>query len=103
MKTIIYKVYDDEWSEIMGEGQLKEFAVYQTVMNYDYTSDEELHENINTYVEKDKQARIKEILDRLYDKNNTESDEDFAKTLTVEEAKDLLKLRYFDVDEIEVY
>ena len=103
MKTTIYKVYDDEWSEIMGEGQLKEFAVYQVVMNYDYVSDEELEDDIELNVTEDKQAEVREILNNLYNENNKMSDEDFAKTLTIEQAKELLKIRYFDVDEIEVY
>ncbi len=103
MKTTIYKVYDDEWSEIMGEGQLKEFAIYQIVMNYDSDVDEELIDAVETYISEDKQAKVKEILDNLCNEGNKISDEDFAKTITIEQAKDLLKLRYFDVDEIEVY
>ena len=103
MKTTIYKVYDDEWSEIMGEGQLKEFSVYQAVMNYDYVSDEELEDDIELNVTEDKQAEVREILNNLYNENNKMSDEDFAKTLTIEQAKELLKMRCFDVDEIEVY
>ena len=103
MKTTIYEVHDDEWSEIMGEGQLREFAVYQAVMNYDYVSDEELEDDIKFHIAEDKQAEIREILDNLYNENSKISDEDFAKTLTIEQAKELLKIRCFDVEDIEVY
>ena len=93
MKTTIYKVYDDEWSEIMGEGQLKEFACSQI----DNAPDDFEEENIWNLT-KDEVKKVLGIVKTYW--NTTFPN---FPAITKEEAILLLTVRNFDIDEIEVY
>lgn len=38
-RPVVYKVYDDEWDTIMGEQQIREFALMQLTENYENYKD----------------------------------------------------------------
>lgn len=85
----IYKISDDEWGEVFGEGQLKEFATRQ-VLNCE---DDFLEENIKEY--NDNWEKILKLVDKII------NDEYVIKTL--EEANLIFQIRIYNVEEIEVY
>lgn len=93
MTKPIYKVYDDEWEQIMGEGQIREFALSQ-VWN---CSDDFLEENINQVEGKDKEKLI-EVVNRILNNRNF-----FAYDLTAKEVGLILTERCFDVEKLNVY
>ncbi len=92
--STIYKIHDDEWEEIMGVQQLKKFAIYQMGEKFNYCDDEEIQEHIKIYVSDEYQDQIREIINMFPD------DDKVFQSLTPELAIELLKLRYFDVEEI---
>lgn len=88
-KTIIYNVFDDELSEIMGINQLKEFATGQ-VLN---CAVDFIEENLKDYYK-----NWEEILNLankiLFEKYEIQ---------TINEVKLIFQVRYFDIKKIEVY
>ena len=88
----IYRVYDDEWQEIMGEGQIREFALSQ-VRN---CPDDFLAENINQVEDKDKE-RLLDVVNRINGRNF------FAYDLTAREVGLILTERCFDVEKLNIY
>lgn len=94
--TQIFKVHDDEWEGIMGTEQVKEFAIEQISDEFKTIEDEELLDRINIYIDSSKQDEIRTVLKRIFDNPDTVD-------LTIEQAKEILVLRMFDVDEINVY
>ena len=91
--TNVYKVYDDEWEEIMGEGQIREFALSQ-VRN---CSDDFLEENINQVEGKDKE-KLLEVVNRILNSRNF-----FAHYLTIKEASLILTERCYDIEKLNIY
>ena len=89
----IYKVYDDEWEEIMGEGQIREFALSQ-VHN---CPDDFLEENINQVEDKDKE-RLLDVVNRILNNRNF-----FAHDLTAKEVSLILTERCFDIEKLNIY
>lgn len=84
----IYRVFDDVWEQVMGEGQVCEFAISQ-VYN---CPDDYLVDNLEGYVD-----NAKEISTIAFNILN------LKETITFEQAKMLLNARCFDLEEIEVY
>ena len=91
----VYKVYDDQWEGIMGSGQLKEFCFDQT------------HEFLNTYEEEYDKDSIEALSDLakdvLEDVKTGVTETSFVDNVSNIVAIELLKLRYFDVDELNIY
>ena len=88
----VYKIYDDNWEAIMGEGQLREFALSQ-VHN---CPDDFLEENINQVEGKDKE-KLLEVVNRIQGRNF------FAYDLTAKEVGLILTERCFDIEKLNVY
>lgn len=98
---IIYKVYDDEWEDIMGSNQLKEFALMQTCEKYntcDY--EEEIVDDIEQWIDEPYKEAVKEIFKMIIAEEN---DYVILAKFTDELAIEILKLRYFDVEKLNVY
>lgn len=91
----VYKVYDDQWEGIMGSGQLKEFCYDQT------------HEFLNAYEEeydKDSIESLSDLAKNVIEDIKTGVTEDsFVDNVGVGVAIELLTLRCFDVDELNIY
>ena len=87
----VYKVYDDEYSEIMGTEQLREFAFYQLQEYCNIHEEKELEEDIECY-----EDDLRFIIYYCYDNNI------LAHELSDIQAIELLKLRNFDVEELNV-
>ena len=90
--TNIYKVSDDEWEEIMGEEQIREFAISQ-VFN---SPDDFLKENVEFFTDD------KETQDRIVKLANKITDEDYT-DLTIEEITLILNNRCFEVEKLNIY
>lgn len=88
-KTTIYNVYDEDWETILGINQLKEFATNQVLNN----SDDFIEENLKDYYDNWKQ---------IFNLVNKIIDEDYT-IQTLKEACLILKVRSFQIEEIEVY
>ena len=84
----VYRVFDEEWSEIMGTEQLKDFAVSQ-ICN---CPDDFLEDNIKGYYVHEK--AILDLADRVLNKNYTD--------LTLEEVNIVFDIRHFEYEEIHV-
>lgn len=93
MTNAVYKVYDDEWEEIMGEGQIREFAISQ-VCN---CPDDFLEENIYQVEGKDKEKLI-EVANKILNTRNF-----MASDLTANEVSLILTERCFDVEKLNIY
>ena len=90
----VFKVYDDEWEQIVGEGQLKEFVISQ-VWN---CPDDYLKENLEYTLDSTQVDKVLELSDMIQKCN----DENYP-TLSLEDIKLLLSARCFDLEEIELY
>lgn len=88
-KTIVYEVFDEEWSAILGINQLKEFATNQ-VLN---SADDFIEENLKDYYE-----NWEEILN-LANKILFERYE----IQTIDEVKLIFQVRCFNIEEVTVY
>ena len=88
----VYQVYDEEWSQVMGSGQLKDFANLQLIEYINANSDDEIEEDMKYYTED-----IKHIVNRRI--KNSEP----IKTLSDKQAIELLQLRGFDVEKLNIY
>ena len=89
----IFRVYDDEWEQVMGETQIREFAISQ-VFN---SPDDFLPENIN-FLNTDEKERLVELANKILNNPNLLPSE-----LTMEEVGLILTERCFDTEEVEVY
>ena len=87
--TTIYKVYNDEWFDIYGEGQLKQF-VLESVLDLDA---EEKQAHMVTYVLDNNIKDVKNILQTLNEDSK----------LTIDQATLLLEFLGYEYDEVEVY
>ena len=92
----VYKVSDDEWEDIMGSEQLRSFAFNQTVEKINTSDEEEIEEDIDSYVDDNYKDKIREIF-KLFPNN-----EQVLEQLTDELAIEILKLRYFDVEKLNI-
>lgn len=90
----VFKVYDDEWEQIVGEGQLKEFVISQ-VWN---CPDDYLKENLEYTLDSTQVDKVLELTDMIQKCNNENYPE-----LSLEDIKLLLSARCFDLEEIELY
>ena len=90
----VFKVYDDEWEQIVGEGQLKEFVISQ-VWN---CPDDYLKENLEYTLDSTQVDKVLELSDMIQKCN----DENYP-ALSLEDTKLLLNARCFDLEEIELY
>ena len=88
----VYKVHDEEWSQVMGSGQLQEFANLQLIEYINTNSDEEIDEDMTYHTDE-----IKFLV--YYRLKNSEP----IKTLSDEQAIELLQLRGFDVEKLNIY
>lgn len=103
VQTTIFRVYDDEMEEIMGNRQLRKFALYQLKEYCDMLTDEEIKDEIEICVSEDKKDRIKEIITDFFNFENKYTEENYATKISVKDAIELLKLRCFHVEELKVY
>lgn len=88
----VYKVHDEEWSQVMGSGQLQEFANLQLIEYINTNSDEEIDEDMKYHTED-----IKHIVKYFVDNN------ELPHEITDEQAIELLQLRGFDVEKLNIY
>lgn len=96
--TKVYKVSDDEWEDIMGSSQLKDFALMQTCEKYntcDY--EEEIVDDIEQWIDEPYKEAVKEIFKMIIAEEN---DDVILAKFTDELAIEILKLRYFDVEKL---
>ena len=94
-KLRVFRVYDEDWSDIYGEGQLKEF-VLDHVLDFDEgEEDEELQDRLESYVEPKNMDKVKSLIHELYT--------DEKRQLTIDEALLLLEPLLFEYDELELY
>lgn len=85
----VYKVFDEEFEQLVGEKQLNDFAISQVYNCYDEYLEEYIEEIfVNS-------AEILELTKQIV--------ENKLEVLTVEQSKTLLHIRGFEVEEIEVY
>lgn len=89
----IYKVSDDEWEQIMGEGQIREFALSQ-VQN---CSDDFLEENISQ-VEGNDMKKLIEVANKILNTRNF-----MPSDLTAKDVELILTERCFDVERLNIY
>ena len=89
----IYKVSDDDWEAIMGEGQIREFAVSQ-VQN---CSDDFLEENISQVADEDI-SKLIEVADKILNSENF-----MASELTYKEVELILTDRCYDIEKLNIY
>ena len=94
--TQVFKVFDEEWEEIMGSEQLKKFAIDQILNNYQYENDEDLIYTIEDSVTASNRQEIKNLIKQIFDKKD-------ATDLTNEQAIEILKIRNFKVKELDVH
>lgn len=85
----IYKVYDDEWQDIMGIEQLKDFATEQ-VLN---SEDDFLQDNLESH--EDNWREILELANKILNER--------YRIQTLEEINLVFQVRFFDIEELEVY
>ena len=93
MTNAVYRVHDDEWEGIMGEGQIREFAISQ-VCN---CPDDFLEENIFMVKGKDKE-KLLEVANKILNTRNF-----FASDLTAKDVELILTERLFDVEKLNIY
>ena len=97
----VYYVYDDEWSDINGEEQLKEFALMQSQEKYNTCGlEDEIIPEIHSRISEPFIDTVLEIFSRI---NNKDKNINILELITVDVAIQLLKLRDFKVDIIYVY
>ena len=104
-QTNVYKVYDEDWSGIMGTKQLRGFAIMQTKELLGYDDADEIEEKINSkeYIVLDDMKFI--ILDSMKDRlreivKGVAEDKISINDITDVDAIEVLKLRYFQVDSL---
>ena len=91
--TKVYRVYDDEWEQPMGEIQIREFAISQV-----YNSpDDFLPENIN-FLNTDEKETLVNLANKILNSPNL-----IPNTLTMKEVKLILTERCFDIEELNIY
>lgn len=88
----VYKVYDDEWEDIQGPEDLKEFTLMQMVEKVNTSDHEEIEDDIKCYIDENMQEDTRKLM--LLCENGTLTTSDY----TIPQAIELLKLRFFDVD-----
>lgn len=91
----VFRVFDDEWQDIMGSEQLREFATLQILNNFDGENDDDLAYYIENYIEEEKQEEVKKLIKEMFNNYKVE--------LTTEQATELLKIRLFDVEKLDVH
>ena len=89
----VYRVYDDEWEEIMGIGQLTEFALNQLCDKYDDFIDEA--ETLEDYHDKDLVRRIKELGKKVFEDKN--------ENLTISEIETVFEAFCFEYERVTLY
>lgn len=87
--TKVYRVSDDEWEEIMGDEQIREFAVNQVCD----CPDDFLEDNIKGYYENEQ--GILDLADRILNKGYT--------NLTLEEVNMIFNVRCFEYKELNIH
>lgn len=85
----VYRVYDDEWEEIMGEKQVIEFMTDQILSNFCKEDLKDEDSDIYCYTTDFNRGIVQKIFDN--------------KEITLQEAIDILPVRDFYVKEIEIY
>lgn len=89
----VYRVYDDEWEEIMGIGQLTEFALNQLCDKYEDFIDEV--ETPEDYHDKNLVRRIKELGKKVFEDKNED--------LTISEIETVFEAFYFKYKRVTLY
>ena len=85
----VFKVFDEEWEEIMGRKQLIEFVTYQIQDNFIMEDIENKDSDLYAYTEDVPTDLVKKVLE--------------GGKITLEEAIKLLPVRAFDITELELY
>lgn len=97
----VFRVYDDEWEQVMGTMQIRKFAFEQTTCFLDCNSDEEVEDEIEGAITLGKREIARKFIKGVQD--GTITSKNYAKHLNEDDAIEVLKLRYFDVEELNVY
>ncbi|MBO7732206.1 MAG: hypothetical protein J6S67_06630 [Methanobrevibacter sp.] len=92
-KLRVFRVYDEDWSDIYGEEQLKGF-VQDHILDFKGEEDE-LQYRLESYVEPKNMDKAKSLIHELYT--------DEKRQLTIDEALLLLEPLLFEYDELVVY
>lgn len=92
----VYKVYDDEWSTIMGPEQLRGFTFNQVRDMLCTNTKKEIDEFIDDYMSKKNRKFAKTLLRKL------EKDSTVLEDVSEEFLIDLLKTRAFEVEKLDV-
>lgn len=99
-QTNVYKVYDEDWSGIMGTKQLRGFAIMQAKELLGYDDADEIEEKISNkgydefIILDSMKDRVREIVKGVAEDKISISD------ITDVDAIEVLKLRYFQVDSL---
>ena len=105
---LVYKVFDDEWSEIVGVEQLSMHATVQL-----QSFEDEIGDNVEDVENKDEETILNEEL--AYRLDDCKDDIKIAKevlkkyrenphvTLSAEESTIALRLRYFEVEPLDIH
>jgi oligoribonuclease NrnB/cAMP/cGMP phosphodiesterase (DHH superfamily) len=97
--TKIYKLYDDEFEMIINIKQLKEFAFEQLKEKINTCDDEEIEDDIKMYIAEEYKEKVRDII-KLFPNDNAVMQ--ILQNATDELIIETLKLRYYDVQTIEV-
>lgn len=85
----VYKVYDEEWEEIMGKKQVIEFMTDQILNNFCFEDIEDKDSELYCYTSNFDRKILKKIFEN--------------KKISFNEAVKILPVRSFYIKEIEVY
>ena len=88
----VYKVYDTEWEEIMGKGQVIEFMINQILNNFVIDDLNDKESDLYCYINKLTKIQ-KNIIEKIF--NNEK--------ITFKQAIEILPIRDFYIKEIEIY
>ena len=88
-----YKVSDDEWEQIMGEEQIREFALSQVQDYPDYFTKENISQ-----VEGNNKVKLMELANKILNTRNF-----MPHNLTAKDVELILTERCFDVERLNIY
>ena len=94
-KNQVFRVFEEDWEDIMGYKQLLHFCTFQILENFFDENDDELICNIEEIIDEDKQEEIKNLVKDIFNEDTVD--------LTVEQITELLKLRGYEIEILDVH
>lgn len=94
-KNQVFRVFEEDWEDIMGYEQLLHFCTFQILENFFDENDDELICNIEEIIDEDKQEEIKNLVKDIFNEDTVD--------LTVEQITELLKLRGYEIEILDVH